>query len=282
MISGFSDRHSTRAAVVGLLPSPNPRHGCLKLRVDFGAGGAQMFDCQVRPRRDARHLRLRVRSADALLLTCPLRTSRRQMIAFIEQHVDWIQTQVATVSKPLSALAWLRKNPSLNAHGKSLEVRFFTAARRPEARHRFVDEGRAIALFAGVNASARVGPRETVEVQRSLREFAKEVLAARVYFQAERLDLENMPTRITVRDQRSRWGSCASSGALSLNWRLVLLPPELADYVILHELAHLRELNHSSRFWALLERYDPQRKAHEGALNALSERLMSVGRNDAG
>ena len=65
---------------------------------------------------------------------------------------------------------------------------------------------------------------------------------------------------------------------MSLNWRLILLPPELQDYVILHELAHLTEMNHSARFWALLERYDPQRAEHEAALDALSARLMRVGR----
>jgi predicted metal-dependent hydrolase len=55
--------------------------------------------------------------------------------------------------------------------------------------------------------------------------------------------------RVTVRDQRSRWGACSAKGAITLNWRLVQMPPEVADYVMLHELAHLRQPNHSRKFW---------------------------------
>ena len=55
--------------------------------------------------------------------------------------------------------------------------------------------------------------------------------------------------RITVRDTKSRWGSCSASGALSFSWRLILAPPFVLDYLAAHEVAHLRELNHSPRFW---------------------------------
>jgi predicted metal-dependent hydrolase len=63
--------------------------------------------------------------------------------------------------------------------------------------------------------------------------------------------------RFTVRNQRTRWGSCSRSRTISLNWRLIQLPPEVRDYIILHELMHLRELNHSPRFWREVERVCP-------------------------
>lgn len=58
--------------------------------------------------------------------------------------------------------------------------------------------------------------------------------------------------RVSIKDQKTMWGSCSKKGNLNFNWRLVQLPPELADYVIVHELCHLKELNHSKQFWSLV------------------------------
>jgi predicted metal-dependent hydrolase len=73
--------------------------------------------------------------------------------------------------------------------------------------------------------------------------------------EAPRLGVEY--ERIAIRDQRTRWGSCSTRGTLSFNWRLVLAPVEVLEYVVVHELCHLREPNHSRRFWALLESVRP-------------------------
>jgi predicted metal-dependent hydrolase len=64
-------------------------------------------------------------------------------------------------------------------------------------------------------------------------------------------------TAVSIRNQRTRWGSCSPTGRISLNWRLVQVPPEVCDYVLLHELTHLRHLNHSARFWRELARVCP-------------------------
>lgn len=66
-----------------------------------------------------------------------------------------------------------------------------------------------------------------------------------------------MPGRVTIREQKSRWGSCSSKGNLNFNWKLIMAPPQALDYVVIHELCHLYEFNHSPRFWALVARQMP-------------------------
>jgi len=80
--------------------------------------------------------------------------------------------------------------------------------------------------------------------------------------------------RIAIRAQRSRWGSCSQTGTISLNWRLIQVPPYAMDYVILHELMHLRELNHSDRFWNEVERVCPDYRLAERWLTAHSRLLI--------
>jgi predicted metal-dependent hydrolase len=70
-------------------------------------------------------------------------------------------------------------------------------------------------------------------------------------------------TRLSIRAQRTRWASCSSTGAMSFNWRLLLAPPEILDYVVEHEVAHLEVLDHSPRFWRLLGSRSPGYREHE-------------------
>lgn len=89
-----------------------------------------------------------------------------------------------------------------------------------------------------------------------LKSQARADLTDRAMFHAAAID--EKIAAISIRDTKSRWGSCASNGRLSFSWRLILAPPDILDYVAAHEVAHLRELNHSSRFWRLCERLAPQ------------------------
>ncbi len=82
---------------------------------------------------------------------------------------------------------------------------------------------------------------------------------------------------LSIRDTRSRWGSCASNGKLSFSWRLILAPPEILDYVAAHEVAHLREMNHSARFWRLCEQLAPQTPEARKWLKENGARLHGYG-----
>lgn len=82
--------------------------------------------------------------------------------------------------------------------------------------------------------------------------------------------------RLTLRDTRSRWGSCSSNGDLMYSWRLIMAPPEVLDYVAAHEVGHLREMNHSAAFWALVEQLCPRYRAHRSWLRANGSTLQRV------
>ncbi len=81
---------------------------------------------------------------------------------------------------------------------------------------------------------------------------------------------------ITIRDTTSRWGSCSSSGALNFSWRIVLAPPEVLQYLAAHEVAHLREMNHSDRFWKLVEDVYPDMKAQKSWLKVHGSKLHAI------
>lgn len=89
------------------------------------------------------------------------------------------------------------------------------------------------------------------EVRREGIERAKQIFPERTAYFARRMGVDY--GRITIREQKTRWGSCSSKGNLNFNWKLVLLDPELLDYVVVHELAHRREMNHSAAFWKIVE-----------------------------
>ena len=80
---------------------------------------------------------------------------------------------------------------------------------------------------------------------------AKRYIPQRVAYYVARMGVSY--GRITIREQKTRWGSCSSKGNLNFNWKLMLMPEEVLDYVVVHELAHRKEMNHSSRFWAVVE-----------------------------
>ena len=96
-------------------------------------------------------------------------------------------------------------------------------------------------------------------LERWYREQARKRIGRRVMYFARQMGVTY--GRISIRAARTRWGSCSADGNLNFHWKLVLMPPEILDYVVVHELAHRKEMNHSQRFWAEVERILPDYKA---------------------
>jgi predicted metal-dependent hydrolase len=112
----------------------------------------------------------------------------------------------------------------------------------------------------------------TPHVSRYLRAIAKVELIPRTFELARRTGSEI--SRVSVRNQRTRWGSCSARRAINLNWRLIQTPPHVVDYIILHELMHLREMNHSAKFWREVESVCPEWRVAEAWLKAHGREIM--------
>jgi predicted metal-dependent hydrolase len=104
-----------------------------------------------------------------------------------------------------------------------------------------------------------------------MRHLARSELMARVRIRSASMGLQ--VGKVAVRDQVSRWGSCSGIGTLSFSWRLVMAPPDVLDYVVVHELSHILVPNHSSRFWAVVSRWCPDWRVHRAWLSANGARL---------
>ncbi len=111
-------------------------------------------------------------------------------------------------------------------------------------------------------------PPETIKrmevMDRRYRQAAREYFAGRCEYY--RQFTGGSYTRITIRDQRTRWGSCSSTGTLSFNYRLMFAPPRVLDYVVVHELCHLTHMNHSREFWSLVASVQPDYKVYRSWL----------------
>ncbi len=124
-------------------------------------------------------------------------------------------------------------------------------------------------LFVELHSLKQGALRELLEAW--FRQQAADRLPSRLHELARCLDVS--PARVRVRDQKSRWGSCSSAGYISLNWRLVLLPLELADYVLVHELCHLKHMDHSRDFWSLVASLIPDHSHRQERIAQLQPRL---------
>ncbi len=141
--------------------------------------------------------------------------------------------------------------------------------------HEIVVEQRRTSAVSGETFQLAKHHVEQTSIQRALetlyRRKAREYFEDRVDHFADQIGVEY--NRIEIRNQKTKWGSCSTSGTLGLNWRLMMAPRNVIDYVIIHELAHLRESNHTDAFWSLVREYDPDYQEHAAWLEENSTQL---------
>lgn len=189
----------------------------------------------------ARRLSLRVSRLDGTVrLTVPPRCSEREARAFLTERADWVRKHVANAP----AAAPLGFGSTILFHGTP--------------HHITKGAGRTVTVADG---QLLVGAQDDT-VRPKLKAFFKHEARRRLtdasHHYADRLGVTI--NRISLKDTRSRWGSCSSAGNLNYSWRLIMAPPSVLDYVAAHEVAHRIEMNHSDRFWAHVARIYPHHR----------------------
>ena len=213
------------------------------------------------PRR--RRLSLHVSDDAEVIVRIPLRATLREAREFVHSHTPWVAKRLAQVRAQLARRRTLEDASRLPLLDTELTLRLHHSAQGRVERH---DD------TLHVHNSCH----ERASIVRMLESWyrgeAQTYMAGRLELLAEKTGL--WPKRITIRGQKSCWGSCSARGTISLNWRLMLAPTALVDYVLAHELCHLRHLNHSAAFWRLVEGLDPGWHAHRIALRRLQPSLV--------
>ena len=199
--------------------------------------------------------RLRISVSDAgVTLVLPVGLSSRDGESFLLKNSAWVLEQLERRQQiqARSARPALPKDVLL-LRGRPSRVEIIEEKDRV-SRARIVEKTDHLFVYLPSgknNAAAQI-------LSHWLSELARQEIEAKVAEKAKLMHVS--PKAITIRDQRTRWGSCSSRGTLSFNWRLIMAPPTVMEYVVVHELAHMTVPNHSADFWRLVEQYYPAYK----------------------
>lgn len=205
-----------------------------------------------RPRQ--KHMHLRVRPDGALRVTCHKRVAKREIFAFLRDSEGFIEKCLAAISdqtRKFPPKAFVSNEPYLYL-GQHLPLQIIWSWSPRIKVRTHADQIEMVAPLTSTPSERKKALHKFLQKQ------AREVFSARVKQFAEQMKL--YPSSVTVRGQRTRWGSCSSEGRVNLNWKLLAAPPEIIDYVVIHELAHLKHMNHSPQFWNLVSEHFPEHK----------------------
>lgn len=207
----------------------------------------------------ARRISLRIDPREgSVIVTLPPRAAVAAGRALLLDHAGWVAERLARL--PTAVVIADGADVPLDGH---------------PVRVRHVPGGRGTRLVEGellVSGAAEFLPRRVVDF---LRAEARRKLAAAAMEKAAGAGLK--ARRVVIKDTRSRWGSCTADGTLMFSWRLVMAPPEVQDYVVGHEVAHLRHMDHSARFWAFADTLTPFRAGAVRWLERSGAGLMRIG-----
>lgn len=207
----------------------------------------------------ANRLRLRLaRDAKSIIITAPKIMSEKKALAFAHQSLDWIEAQLNKAPKHIP----FANGAILPINGINTRLEIALPRTRPQSQ-----DGTIKIPCADINFDTKA----KVILKKVAQKIAKSHMDRLTPY------LTRQPSKLRITDTKSRWGSCSHDGVISLCWRLIFAPPEVFNYVIAHELAHLKEMNHSKAFWDEVKRICPDYKFHYKWLKTNGAKLHMYG-----
>jgi len=212
----------------------------------------------------ARHARLQIKPYGGLEVIIPPRFPRVQIPALVDRHAAWARRQVDHQARLRDAIQ-LPEQLQL-AYDDSITPVVYAAEPMTSTDDLFAELSAAPLVVEGRDQTERIR-----ELRDWIRQRARELLPPKLREVSKRTGLEF--ARVSIRSQKTRWGSCSIRGHISLNDQLLFLPASTVEYLMIHELCHTRELNHSRRFWRLVQAHCPDYRRHEAVMNRSRERV---------
>jgi predicted metal-dependent hydrolase len=215
----------------------------------------------------ARLLRISINTQRGLSVTIPSRYSTKDLPEFLQSKSSWILKHLAT-SKTGPGVPESKKPRGIRTVpylGQKLKVVRGVGGNNQDSPITIAQDRLLINLPSVKGAAIKLA------IARWLIDQSVKVIGSKVKIFCERMGLKCR--RVTIRNQKTRWGSCSRLQNLSFNWRIIMAPEKVVDYVVIHELCHLKEMSHSKSFWALVAGYCPQWHEHRRWLNAHTTEL---------
>lgn len=194
-------------------------------------------------------LSLTVLKNGLVLVKAPINLSDETINRFVEEKQNWIREKLASIKETQSKFEDIISMKKCLIYGNKYNI--------TKADVKQIQTNNNFELLV---PNKLEGEKFTKSISAWIKKLAKKVLQERLKFIENKVNLKSSSFKIG--DSRGRWGSCNSYGNIILNYRVVMLPPEIIDYVIVHELCHLVELNHSKKFWETVARFLPNFEIH--------------------
>lgn len=228
------------------------------------------FDYTIKKNKRSKHIKIKIERGNTVVVSAPYLVPNFLIDQFVKKQQQWVithlntnshspkfntQTEVHIFGIPYAKKIEfsLKKKVGVYVSGKNL---VFNPTQPPE--------------LESATGKKHWQEKFDTKVEQFLVNTAKHYIINRTQTLAQKMNATY--NRLTLKKQKTRWGSCSSQNNLNFNWQLVHFEPKIIDYVIIHELAHLTHMNHSKKFWNLVAQYDPEYKLHVGWLkrNGLS------------